>query len=150
VSDRPTFSRLTWPIMKPVAWTGFMLVASTPMALAQGSTSKSKSTSYSFSTTHTTTRTTTRTSTSTSTSLPSGRPLYKDPNAPIEDRIKDLLPRMTIEEKVAQLIQGDINGWMNMTDPNDNTLTLVLPSWSFKSIITNGFTSATMQRGSST
>ncbi|KAI0751981.1 glycoside hydrolase family 3 protein [Irpex lacteus] len=30
---------------------------------------------------------------------------------------------MTIEEKVAQLIQGDINGWMNMTDPLDDTLT---------------------------
>ncbi|CAE6455078.1 unnamed protein product [Rhizoctonia solani] len=103
--------------MKTVAWTGFLLAASTPVALAQGSTSRS--TSYSFSTT----RTTTRTSTSTSTSSPSGRPLYKDPNASIDDRVKDLIPRMTIEEKVAQLIQGDINGWMNMTDAKDNTLT---------------------------
>ena len=30
-------------------------------------------------------------------------PIYKDPNADIEARIKDLLPRMTIEEKVAQM-----------------------------------------------
>ncbi|KAG5351352.1 hypothetical protein C0989_006867 [Termitomyces sp. Mn162] len=26
-------------------------------------------------------------------------PIYKDPNAPIEDRVNDLLPRMTLEEK---------------------------------------------------
>jgi hypothetical protein len=113
-------------IMKTAAWSGFLLVVSTPMALAQGSTSKS--TSYSFSTTRTAsttnTRSTTRTSTTTSTPKPSaGAPLYKNPNASIEDRVKDLLPRMTLEEKVAQLIQGDINGWMNMTDPADNTLT---------------------------
>ncbi|GJE97260.1 glycoside hydrolase family 3 protein [Phanerochaete sordida] len=49
-------------------------------------------------------------------------PLYKSADAPIEDRIADLLPRMTLEEKVAQLIQGDIDGWMNMTDPLDDTL----------------------------
>lgn len=55
-------------------------------------------------------------------------PLYKNPKASIEDRVKDLLPRMTIEEKVAQIIQGDINGWMNMTDAADNTLTLVFIS----------------------
>ncbi|KAF8758750.1 Glycoside hydrolase family 3 [Rhizoctonia solani] len=107
--------------MKTVAWTGFLVAASAPVALAQGSSSTS--TSHSFSTTRTTTSTTTQTSTSTSTSSPSGRPLYKNPNAPIEDRIKDLLPRMTVEDKVAQLIQGDINGWMDMNDPKDNTLT---------------------------
>ncbi|KAG7443778.1 glycoside hydrolase [Guyanagaster necrorhizus] len=50
-------------------------------------------------------------------------PLYKNANASIEDRVKDLLPRMTLKEKVAQLIQGDIDGWMNTTDPLDNTLT---------------------------
>ncbi|KNZ72384.1 Periplasmic beta-glucosidase [Termitomyces sp. J132] len=49
-------------------------------------------------------------------------PIYKDPNAPIEDRVNDLLPRMTLEEKVSQLIQGDINGWMNLSDPLDDTL----------------------------
>lgn len=30
-------------------------------------------------------------------------PIYKNPNAPIEERVNDLLPRMTIEEKVAQM-----------------------------------------------
>ncbi|KAG6820323.1 hypothetical protein H0H93_002172 [Arthromyces matolae] len=50
-------------------------------------------------------------------------PIYKNPKASIEDRVNDLLPRMTVEEKVSQLIQGDINGWMNMTDPLDDTLT---------------------------
>lgn len=30
-------------------------------------------------------------------------PTYKNPKAPIEARINDLLPRMTLEEKVAQL-----------------------------------------------
>ena len=37
---------------------------------------------------------------------PGATPLYKNPKAKIEDRIADLLPRMTLEEKVAQLIQG--------------------------------------------
>ena len=31
------------------------------------------------------------------------KPLYKQANAPIEERIKDLMERMTIEEKVGQL-----------------------------------------------
>ena len=30
-------------------------------------------------------------------------PIYKDPKASIEDRVNDLLPRMTLEEKVAQM-----------------------------------------------
>src|SRR5690606_6597166 len=31
-------------------------------------------------------------------------PLYKDPRAPIDLRVRDLLSRMTLEEKAAQLI----------------------------------------------
>ena len=31
------------------------------------------------------------------------RPLYKDPAAPVAARVKDLLSRMTLEEKVAQM-----------------------------------------------
>ena len=66
-------------------------------------------------------------------------PVYKNPHASIEARVNDLLPRMTIEEKVAQLyvylhicayethsvtrIQGDMNGWMNFNDPLDDTKT---------------------------
>ncbi|KAF8834841.1 glycoside hydrolase, partial [Paxillus ammoniavirescens] len=56
------------------------------------------------------------------TNIDGSLPIYKNPDAPIEDRVSDVLPRMTLQEKVAQLIQGDINGWMNMTDPLDNIL----------------------------
>ncbi|KAL4909380.1 hypothetical protein BDW74DRAFT_174584 [Aspergillus multicolor] len=47
-------------------------------------------------------------------------PLYKDPNASIEDRVSDLLGRMTIEDKTGQLIQGDITNWMNATSGEFN------------------------------
>ncbi|KAL2865938.1 glycoside hydrolase superfamily [Aspergillus lucknowensis] len=40
-------------------------------------------------------------------------PLYKDPNASIEDRVSDLLGRMTLEDKAAQLIQGGMSDWMD-------------------------------------
>lgn len=33
-------------------------------------------------------------------------PCYKDPHAPVEARVEDLLGRMTIEDKTAQLVQG--------------------------------------------
>ena len=85
------------------------------------------------------------------------QPVYKNPAASIEARVNDLLPRMTLEEKVAQLyvsvpprqtshvytsgfsIQGDMNGWMNFTDPLDDTLAfnqtgLVSEKCSFRSI----------------
>ena len=41
------------------------------------------------------------------------RPLYKDPAAPIEARVQDLLARMTLEEKAEQLCQDTIG-----KDPN--------------------------------
>ncbi|KAI0640646.1 glycoside hydrolase superfamily [Trametes meyenii] len=50
-------------------------------------------------------------------------PLYKNPRADIEERVNDLLQRMTLDEKVAQLIQGDMNGWMDFNDPLDDTKT---------------------------
>ena len=31
------------------------------------------------------------------------KPIYKNPKANIEDRVNDLLPRMTVEEKVSQM-----------------------------------------------
>ncbi|XXG95422.1 hypothetical protein Hte_001684 [Hypoxylon texense] len=43
-------------------------------------------------------------------------PLYKDPSASIEDRVADLLSRMTIEDKTAQLVQGDIRNWIDTSD----------------------------------
>ncbi|KXX73014.1 Periplasmic beta-glucosidase [Madurella mycetomatis] len=41
--------------------------------------------------------------------------VYKDPKAPVDARVPDLLSRMTIEEKASQLLQGDIRNWMNET-----------------------------------
>ncbi|HHW47403.1 MAG TPA: beta-glucosidase [Clostridiaceae bacterium] len=32
------------------------------------------------------------------------KPLYKDPSVPVEDRVEDLLSRMTLDEKIAQLV----------------------------------------------
>lgn len=46
----------------------------------------------------------------------SSTPIYKDPHAGVEQRVADLLSRMTIAEKTAQLIQGDISNWINTTD----------------------------------
>ncbi len=34
-------------------------------------------------------------------------PMYKDPKQPIEARVDDLLGRMTLEEKVGQMLQLD-------------------------------------------
>ena len=41
--------------------------------------------------------------------------VYKNPNVPVEARVSDLLSRMTIEDKTAQLMQGDISNWINTT-----------------------------------
>lgn len=40
-------------------------------------------------------------------------PLYKNPKAPAEARVADLLSRMTMEDKVGQIMQGDMANWMN-------------------------------------
>lgn len=37
------------------------------------------------------------------TNIDGSLPIYKNPNAAIEDRVNDLLPRMTIDEKVSQM-----------------------------------------------
>ncbi|ORY61344.1 glycoside hydrolase superfamily [Pseudomassariella vexata] len=52
-------------------------------------------------------------------------PVYKDPKAPIDSRVEDLLSRMTIEEKTSQLVQGDVRNWMNETDYTFNETGLV-------------------------
>ncbi|KAL6710870.1 hypothetical protein ACN47E_007927 [Coniothyrium glycines] len=54
---------------------------------------------------------------------------YKNPSASIDDRVTDLVSRMTIEEKTAQLIQGDISNWINTTDNTFNSSGL---EWNFK------------------
>jgi beta-glucosidase len=47
-------------------------------------------------------------------------PLYKNPDAPVDDRVADLLQRMTIEEKTAQLIQGDIRDYLDIENGTYN------------------------------
>ncbi|KAI1079973.1 glycoside hydrolase superfamily [Whalleya microplaca] len=42
--------------------------------------------------------------------------IYKDPSAAVEDRVADLLSRMTIEDKTAQLVQGDLRNWIDITN----------------------------------
>ncbi|KAI0022919.1 glycoside hydrolase family 3 protein [Xylariomycetidae sp. FL0641] len=42
-----------------------------------------------------------------------GTKVYKDPSAPVESRIADLLSRMSIEDKAAQLLQGDVTNWLD-------------------------------------
>ncbi|KAF3054885.1 Periplasmic beta-glucosidase [Daldinia childiae] len=56
-------------------------------------------------------------------------PLYKDPSAAVEDRVGDLLSRMTIEDKTAQLVQGDLRNWINTGDGSVNQTGL---EWSMK------------------
>ncbi len=46
---------------------------------------------------------------------PSERPAYKNPQLPIEERVRDLLARMTLEEKAAQMM------CLWMEKPNDNS-----------------------------
>ncbi|KAL1962591.1 hypothetical protein VTN77DRAFT_9384 [Rasamsonia byssochlamydoides] len=52
-------------------------------------------------------------------------PPYKNPHLPVEERVADLLGRMTIEDKMAQLMQGDITNWMNPTTGEFNYSGLV-------------------------
>lgn len=54
---------------------------------------------------------------------------YKDPYASVDARVSDLVSRMTIEEKTAQLIQGDISNWINTTTNAFNSTGL---EWNFK------------------
>jgi beta-glucosidase len=56
-------------------------------------------------------------------------PLYKNPSASVDARVADLLSRMTIQDKTAQLVQGDISNWINMTDDSFNLTGLV---WNMK------------------
>jgi beta-glucosidase len=50
------------------------------------------------------------------------RPIYKDPKAPVEQRVEDLLSRMTLEEKIAQItavwkVKGDVMTPSGAFDP---------------------------------
>lgn len=57
------------------------------------------------------------------------KPVYKDSKASVDDRVSDLLKRMTIEEKTAQLIQGDMTNYLNLTTEAVNRTGL---EWNFK------------------
>ncbi|KAG9254662.1 family 3 glycoside hydrolase [Emericellopsis atlantica] len=46
-------------------------------------------------------------------------PVYKNPNATVDDRVSDLLKRMSVEEKTAQLIQGDIRDYLDVDNDGD-------------------------------
>ncbi|RYF40112.1 MAG: hypothetical protein EOO38_22360, partial [Cytophagaceae bacterium] len=54
---------------------------------------------------------------------------YKDASASIDARVSDLLSRMTVEEKTAQLIQGDSSNWINTTTNAFNSSGL---EWNFR------------------
>ncbi|PSR81052.1 glycoside hydrolase family 3 protein [Coniella lustricola] len=56
-------------------------------------------------------------------------PIYKNPNATIDDRVADLLGRMTIQEKTSQLVQGDVSNWLNVDSGAYNESGLV---WSME------------------
>src|SRR5882757_5363171 len=49
------------------------------------------------------------------TNIDGSYPLYKNPNAPIKERVNDLLPRMTIEEKVSQMCVAFVYGLLEPT-----------------------------------
>ncbi|KAL7409406.1 glycoside hydrolase family 3 protein [Mrakia frigida] len=61
-------------------------------------------------------------------SLNDSSPLYKDSTASVEDRVADLLPRMTLAEKVSQITQGDFKRYINLsnTDLEYNATALAL------------------------
>lgn len=52
-------------------------------------------------------------------------PIYKDPDAAIEDRVEDLLSRMSIKDKTAQLIQGDFSNWIDVDTGDFNETGLI-------------------------
>ena len=50
---------------------------------------------------------------------------YKDAKLPVEARVKDLMGRMTLDEKVGQMVQGDSN-WLKIADVSKYFLGSVL------------------------
>ncbi|MDF2821338.1 MAG: Beta-glucosidase family protein [Clostridiales bacterium] len=54
-------------------------------------------------------------------------PIYKNPNAPVEMRVADLLSRMTLDEKIGQMIQGEVGSGEGNVKPED-TITYAIGS----------------------
>ncbi|KAL9115369.1 MAG: hypothetical protein Q9227_000690 [Pyrenula ochraceoflavens] len=51
--------------------------------------------------------------------------IYRDPTASPEARVADLLPRMNLQEKIGQLMQGDVSNWLDTTNGTFNYTGLV-------------------------
>lgn len=68
------------------------------------------------------------------------KPLYKNPKAPIEERVNDLLSRMTLEEKVGQMNQlvglehMRSNKEMTLEQLATNTANAFYPGWTYEQI----------------
>ena len=56
-------------------------------------------------------------------------PLYKQPDAPVEKRVEDLLSRMTLEEKVLQMSQITLGKNLNANNIGNETAEPVLGSY---------------------
>ena len=64
----------------------------------------------------------------------SDKPLYLNPEVPIEQRVKDLLQRMTLEEKVGQMTQIDVTRLMGTNEWDRGPLN---PEWMKKIFVDN-------------
>ena len=42
--------------------------------------------------------------------------IYRNPEAAVDDRVSDLLKRMSVKEKMAQVIQGDMSNYIDLVD----------------------------------
>lgn len=60
-----------------------------------------------------------------SASASSEAPVYKNAATPLEERLRDLMSRMTVADKSAQLLQGDFQNWINTTTNAFNQAGLV-------------------------
>jgi beta-glucosidase len=50
---------------------------------------------------------------------------YMDPSLSVPERVANLLSLMTLEEKLAQMMQGDVSNWLNTTSGEFNRSGLV-------------------------
>jgi beta-glucosidase len=51
--------------------------------------------------------------------------IYRNPSASVDSRVKDLLSRMTLKEKAAQLLQGGMESWIDVKSGHFNVSGLV-------------------------
>ncbi|MEW6281896.1 MAG: glycoside hydrolase family 3 N-terminal domain-containing protein, partial [Candidatus Eremiobacterota bacterium] len=75
--------------------------------------------------------------------IPAQPPLYQDPQAPVEARVRDLLSRMTLEEKIGQMTQlnysaYNTSGAEDRVDVHPEKLRRLVREWHVGSLL-NGF-----------